>query len=113
MATKKTKGVGGRKPGMTKEIVDARKHLRTWAELEHEVSEDVLEAYNVVRGVMKDSTAPPASRRAAANDIIAFFKELQQKSEKKLEDFESGFEGNSGEDSEDGSNVQPLFKWSE
>lgn len=112
MATKKGKGIGGRKPGMTKEIVSARKHLRTWAELEHEVSEDVLEAYNVVRSVMKDSTAPPASRRAAANDIIAFFKELQQKSEKTVEDFEGSFE-NDGGDSDDGSNVQPLFKWSE
>ena len=98
---------------MTKEIVSARKHLRTWAELEHEVSEDVLEAYNVIRGVMKNSEAPPASRRAAANDIIAFFKELQEKSEKTVEEFYGEFDGDSEGGSEDGSNVQPLFKWSE
>lgn len=109
MAT--TKKVAGRTKGMNKDLVNAKKHLRTWAELEGEVSSDVLQAYDVIRGVMKNDNAPPASRRAAANDIINFFKEMQERSEKRLEGFygeDEGSGGNAG--NQDSNNVQFLFQ---
>ena len=105
---------GGRKRGMNKKVLDSRKALRTWGELEYRVSDDVLEAYNVIRGILHDTDAPPATRRSAANDIIAFFEKIKENSEKIVEEFEEEYNGEQGgtKESESG-NVQPLFKWSE
>lgn len=113
MATKKGKGIGGRKPGMTKEITDARKILRTQAELEGEISKDALAAYNTIRNVMYTEDAPAASRRAAAKDVLDMFKMLHEKSEKTVEEFYGEFDGDNEGGSEDGSNVQPLFKYAD
>lgn len=109
MATKKSKGIGGRKPGMTKDITDARKIIRTQGELEGEISKDALKAYSVIRGVMEDTNAPGASRRAAAKDVLDMFKVLLENSEKKLEDFYGEFEDSNSESEEDSGNVQFLF----
>ena len=113
MAKKTAKGVGGRKRGMDKRVLDARKHIRTWGELEYRVSDDVLEAYNVIRNVMYSEDAPAATRRSAANDIIAFFKEMKENSEEIVKEFEENYEGGRSEEKSEGDNVQPLFKWSE
>lgn len=113
MAKKTAKGVGGRKRGMDKRVLDARKHIRTWGELEYKVSADVLEAYNVIRGVMYNQEAPAATRRSAANDIIAFFKEMKENSEVIVKEFEENYEGGQPEEKSEVDNVQPLFKWSE
>ena len=105
---------GGRKRGMNKKVLDSRKALRTWGELEYRVSDDVLEAYNVIRGILRDESAPPATRRSAANDIIAFFEKIKENSEKVVEEFEEEYNGEQGGTKESESdNVQPLFKWSE
>jgi hypothetical protein len=106
---------GGRKRGMNKKVLDSRKALRTWGELEYRVSDDVLEAYNVIRGILKNEEAPPATRRSAANDIIAFFEKIKENSEKIVQEFEEEYNGGEqgGSKEDDGTNVQPLFKWSE
>tara|TARA_Y100000593_G_scaffold94032_1_gene191218 strand:- start:32472 stop:32828 length:357 start_codon:yes stop_codon:yes gene_type:complete len=105
---------GGRKRGMNKKVLDSRKALRTWGELEYRVSDDVLEAYNVIRGILKDEKAPPATRRSAANDVIAFFEKIKENSEKVVEEFEEEYEGNSGNSTENqDSNVRPMFNFSE
>lgn len=105
---------GGRKRGMNKKVLDSRKALRTWGELEYRVSDDVLEAYNVIRNILRDESAPPATRRSAANDIIAFFEKIKENSAKIVEEFEEGYNGEQGGAKEsESNNVQPLFKWSE
>jgi len=105
---------GGRKKGMNKKILDSRKNLRTWGELEYKVSQDVLDAYNIIRNVMNDQEAPAATRRSAANDVIAFFEKMKDESEKVVQEFEEEYNGEQGGTKESESdNVQPLFKWSE
>ena len=114
MAKKTAKGVGGRKRGMDKRVLDARKHIRTWGELEYKVSDDVLEAYNVIRGILRDESAPAATRRSAANDIIAFFEQMRQRSEKIVEEFEEGYSSSEeGEEAPANSNIKPLFKFAD
>ncbi len=106
---------GGRKRGMNKKVLDSRKALRTWGELEYRVSDDVLEAYNVIRGILKDEQAPPATRRSAANDIIAFFEKIKENSAKIVEEFEEEYNGGSSKDVQEdsASNVRPMFQWAE
>lgn len=106
-----SKPKGGRMKGMTKEITDARKVLRRDDELAAMVSDDVIEAYEVVRGVMKDTSAPAASRRAAANDVLNMFSKVHARSAEVLKDFY----GENGEDVPDevekASNVKPIFDY--
>lgn len=113
MAKKGTGGAPGRKPGTNKKVVNARKVLRTQQDLEERISDDAVEAYNVIYEVMSNSSAPPASRRAAAGDILGMFNRLKENSDKVLEDFNSKLED---QDSKEGNgdqddNVRPLFQF--
>jgi len=114
MAKKKQPNIGGKPKGMNKAVLDARKIIRTQGELEYKISQDVIDAYNVIRNVLADESAPAASRRAAANDIIKMFEALQEKSEKIVEEFEESREDRqSGKEDKDGDNVMPMFKWAD
>ena len=114
MAKKKQPNIGGKPKGMNKEVLDSRKIIRTQGELEYNISKDVLAAYNTVRAVMYDESAPAASRRAAANDIITMFEALRKKSEKVLEDFESTRTANGSDGTEKtDDNVRPMFKFAD
>lgn len=75
--------------GMDKSIVRARKVVRTFAELEDKViNEDMIDAYRVIVDTMHDKEAPAATRRAAANDILAIAQSLNKDAIQKLKDFE-------------------------
>ena len=114
MAKKKQPNIGGKPKGMNKEVLDARRIIRTQGELEYKISQDVIDAYNVIRNVLADESAPAASRRAAANDIIKMFEALQEKSEKIVEEFEENREDRQTEGSQGNSeNITPMFKFAD
>lgn len=111
---KKTQNLGGRKKGMGKEVINARRILRTQDDLETEISKDVMAAYSTIRETMYDKSAPPATRRSAANDIIAMFDKLHAKSEKVVEEFEGRYsEENPSDDAPSDGKVQPIFKFAD
>jgi len=112
----KGKGVGGRPKGSSRKVVNARKVLRTQQDLEESIGKDAVDAYNVIRDVMNDDKAPPASRRAAAGDILAMFSKLYHNSEQRVKEYEEnkGIEKDSQESQEnDENNVRPLFAYDE
>lgn len=111
MASKEPKVIGRRK-GLHKGIVNARKIIRTQDSLETEISKDVMEAYSTIRATMYDKGAPAATRRSAANDIITMFDKLRDKSEVVLEEFEEEGDTN-GKKEKSSNNVQPLFKYAD
>lgn len=80
----------GRRRGMTKDVVQSRRILDRHNDLKEQVEQDVLDAYAVIRGVMKDESATPATRRQCAGDIIAIYDRMHKDSIEVVKDFEQG-----------------------
>lgn len=80
----------GRRRGMTKDVVQSRRILDRHNDIKEAVEQDVLEAYGVIRGVMKDESATPATRRQCAGDIIAIYNAMHKDSIDVVKDFEQG-----------------------
>lgn len=80
----------GRRPGMTKEVVQSRRILDKYDELRELVTEDFMDAYDVIRGVMRDEKAGHATRRQCANDVITIYLKMHKDAIEVVETFEEG-----------------------
>ena len=82
----------GRRPGLTKEVVQSRKVLDKFDDLREKVAEDVVEAYDVIAGVMRNEDAAPATRRQCAGDIISLYQKVHKDSIEVVREFEQNSE---------------------
>lgn len=79
---------GGRPHGSDDSIVAARKTVKNFVKLEKKVNTALFRAFDILLAVMDDTSAPAATRKAAAVEILNMYQKFYGDASARLEEYE-------------------------